>query len=110
MATFRKGDIVLFPFPYTDLSDRKIRPSLVISNEMNDDIVLCQITSKIKQDSYAIELRKDETINGTLSIDSYIRSNMIFTAARSQILKKICEVSDEKYREVTSAIAKIIYK
>lgn len=110
METFRKGDIVIFPFPYTDLSNRKIRPCLVISNEINQDIILCQVTSKIKSDSYAIELGRDETINGTLSIDSYIRSNMIFTATKAQILKKICEVSDAKYCEVTSAITALISK
>ena len=46
MAAFAKRDIVLFPFPYTDLSKRKLRPCLVISDEMKDDIILCQITSK----------------------------------------------------------------
>lgn len=109
METFRKGDIVIFPFPYTDLSSRKLRPCLVISNEMNDDIILCQITSKdIKKDNYSIELKKNETLKGSLSIDSRIRTNMIFTSDKSQIIKVICTIDDEKYEEVSKKISEII--
>jgi mRNA interferase MazF len=111
MATFRKGDIVIFPFPYTDLSSRKVRPCLVVSNEMDEDLILCQITSqKIKKDNFSIELKKDETIKGTLFIDSYIRANMIFTANKIQIIKKICELSSKKYNLVISKIKEIISK
>lgn len=109
MAAFRKGDIVLFPFPFTDLSDRKIRPCLVLSEEMQQDIVLCQITSKrVDRDDFSIELAKGETTEGSLQIDSRIRANMIFTAEKSQILKKVCRLKDEKYQRVIETITKLI--
>ena len=105
MVSFIKGDIVLFPFPFTDLSNRKLRPCLVISDEMNEDILLCQITSqKIRKDRYCVEIRKNETIGGTLGIDSYIRANMIFTANKKQILKRICRVEGREYKEVIDLI------
>jgi len=108
MGAFAKGDIIIFPFPYTDLSNRKIRPCLVLSNEMREDIILCQITSKnIKSDKYTIELKHNETIEGSLQIDSYIRPNMIFTASKHQIIKKICKIGN-KYCDVVEKITKII--
>ncbi|MFT4297975.1 MAG: type II toxin-antitoxin system PemK/MazF family toxin, partial [Candidatus Woesearchaeota archaeon] len=76
MGTFAKRDIVIFPFPYTDLSKRKIRPCLVISNEFNQDILLCQITSQnIKKDKYSIEIKSSEVIEGELQINSFARCN-----------------------------------
>ena len=111
MGTFAKGDIVLFPFPYTDLSHRKLRPSLVISDEMGEDILLCQITSrKIRKDKYSVELGKNDTVGGSLQIDSYIRANMIFTASKAQIFKKICRVRDAQYCRVVEIIYSIIRK
>ncbi len=111
MGTFAKGEIVLFPFPCTDLTNRKLRPCLILSDEMDDDILLCQITSKkIRKDQYTVELKKDETINGSLHIDSHIRSNMIFTASQSQIVKKICRIKDSQYKKVTDIIINIITK
>ena len=108
MGTFTKGNIVLFPFPYTDLSTRKIRPCLVLSDEMGDDVILCQVTSQIRRDLYSIEVKHNETINGSLSIDSYIRANMIFTAAKAQIQGRLCSISPEKYAQIIHLIERII--
>lgn len=111
MDTFTKGDIVLFPFPYTDLSNRKLRPCLVISDEMGEDILLCQITSKkIQKDKYSVEIKQNNTIDGSLQIDSYIRANMIFTASKAQILKKLCIIKDRQYKEVINIIINLIRK
>ncbi len=41
-----KGDIVLVPFPFTDLSGSKLRPALVLVNR-NEDVVVAFITSQI---------------------------------------------------------------
>ena len=111
METFRKGDVVLYPFPYTNLRGQKIRPCLVLSNHMNEDILLCQITSQnIPKDLFSISLSKDETKNGTLHIDSLIRTNMLFTAHRNDIIKIICKINDSKYLEVCNKIIEIISK
>ena len=111
MATLARGDIVLFPFPYTDLSDRKLRPCLVLSEEMGEDIMLCQITSqRLRKDEYSVELKPADTTDGTIMIESYIRANMIFTASKVQIRRKLCRVKDDKYRQVTNAITRIIAK
>ncbi len=111
MGSFTKGDIVLFPFPFTDLTSRKLRPCLVLSHTMGEDILLCQITSKqTRKDDYAIELKQDETRNGSLAIDSYIRANMLFTAATKQIQMKCCALADEKYTRVIETIHKMIRK
>ena len=109
MGAFTKGDVVLFPFPYTDLSARKLRPCLVLSEEFRDDILLCQITSKsIQADDFTVEVRKDETSEGSLQVDSYIRSNMLFTAEKTQIIKKVCNLKEGKYKEVVKKIVNLI--
>lgn len=111
MVSFTKGDIVLFPFPYTDLKGRKLRPCLVLSNSMRDDLILCQITSqKIKKDSFSLPLTINETKNGTLKINSFIRCNMLFTASSDQIVSKVCELKNSKYSSVVKVISSIISK
>jgi mRNA interferase MazF len=109
MGIFAKRDIVIFPFPYTDLSEKKIRPCLVISNELNQDIILSQITSQnIKKDKYSVGIKNSEVIDGSLQINSFVRCNMIFTANKNQIIKKICRIKKDKYDEVVSKILNII--
>ncbi len=111
MGPFAKGDIVLFPFPYTDLNSRKLRPCLVLSDEMREDILLCQITSRnIEADGFTVELGKNDTKDGSLQIDSFIRANMLFTAEKTQVLKRICRVNENTYKEVVKKIVLLISK
>ena len=46
MAEFVKGDVVVVPFPFSDLTQAKRRPALVIATLEGDDLILCQITSQ----------------------------------------------------------------
>ena len=111
MATFAKGDIVLFPFPYTDLSARKLRPCLVLSAEMGEDILLCQITSQqLQKDNHSFELRSKDTVDGTLHIDSYIRTNMIFTASKAQIRRRLGMIKNDVYAQVVNRVIHLITK
>ena len=40
------GDVVLAPFPFTDLSEIKVRPAVVVADVGTQDWVLCEITSR----------------------------------------------------------------
>jgi len=51
MAAFIKGDVVVIPFPFSDLSGSKKRPALVLADLPGNDILLCQITSQQTNDS-----------------------------------------------------------
>jgi mRNA interferase MazF len=43
MAGFVKGDVVVIPFPFSDLSGSKRRPALVLADLRGNDIILCQL-------------------------------------------------------------------
>ena len=51
MTTYRRGDVVLLPFPYTDQSGSKRRPALILStdayNTRRADIIVTPITSNL---------------------------------------------------------------
>ena len=40
MAKFIKGDVVVVPFPFSDLTNAKRRPALVIAELEGDDLIL----------------------------------------------------------------------
>lgn len=109
MGSFSKGEIVLFPFPFTNLKERKLRPCLIVSEEMAEDLILCQITSKATSgDKYSLELKEVDCLNGTLMVDSYVRCNMLFTASKYQITRKVCKVTSKKYNQIIQKILSII--
>jgi len=86
MGKFVKGDVIVAPFPFSDLTAAKKRPALVVASLTSDDVILCQITSKTVADSYAIPISAVDFTSGGLPKDSNIRPNRLFTADANIIL------------------------
>jgi len=108
MAKFVKGDIVVVPFPFSDLSQAKRRPALVLAELEGDDRILCQITSQLVQDKYAIQLDEDDFAKGSLKRRSNIRPNRIFTADMRIILYRIGHLKADKLDEVIEQVVRIL--
>jgi len=47
VAEFVKGDVVVVPFPFSDLTQAKRRPALVLAALSGDDLILAQIRANI---------------------------------------------------------------
>ena len=86
MERFVKGDVVVVPFPFSDLTRSKRRPALVIAELEADDLILCQITSREIRDNYAILLEESDFESGIIKQKSNIRPNRIFTADRHIVI------------------------
>jgi mRNA interferase MazF len=108
MGKFVKGDVVVLPFPFSDLSANKKRPALVVSPLDGDDVILCQITTRARQDRYSIDLAQNDFTQGGLPHDSSIRPNRIFTADSHIVAKQAGKVTPNKIQEVVSKIIQII--
>ena len=102
-----KGDVVVLPFPFSDLSKSRKRPALVVADLKAQDIILCQITSKARIDDYCIVLGNDDFKQGGLNLTSMIRPNKLFTADKSIILYRIGSLKKEKIKEVETELVKI---
>ena len=108
MGRFVKGDVVVVPFPFSDLTQAKRRPALVVAVLEGDDLLLCQITSQRVRDSYAIPLADKDFETGGLRQTSNIRPNRLFTADQHIVLYAVGHLRNEKVREVIRKIVEIV--
>jgi len=108
MERFIKGDVVVVPFPFSNLTKAKRRPALVIAALEGDDLILCQITSQTIKDKYAISLNENDFTKGTLKQKSNVRPNRIFTADQHIILYQVAHLNPQKIAEVIEMIASIL--
>jgi mRNA interferase MazF len=108
MGAFVKGDVVVAPFPFSDLSATKKRPALVLATLTGDDVILCQITSQAVGDSYAIPLTDRDFTSGGLRQASHVRPNRLFTAEGSIILYRAGTISPAKMQEVLTKLMQIL--
>ncbi|MDQ3019540.1 MAG: type II toxin-antitoxin system PemK/MazF family toxin [Bacteroidota bacterium] len=75
---YRQIEMVLLPFPYSDLSSAKKRPALIVSNnnyyEKFKDVVVCVITSNLFKDDFSIEVKNIDLEYGLLPEESVVKS------------------------------------
>ena len=108
MERFIKGDIVVLPFPFSDLTEAKRRPALVLAELDGTDRILCQITSQNFEDRYAVSMDESDFEEGSLRKRSNVRPNRIFTADSKIILYKAGHIKSSKIDEVVNRIIEIL--
>ncbi len=108
MERFIKGDVVVVVFPFSDLTQTKKRPALVVAEASSSEFILCQITSQVTDNSKAVTLRNSDFESGTLKRDSYVRPSRLFTANNKIILYKAAHLKPAKLDAVIDTIVQII--
>ena len=108
MAKFVKGEIVVVPFPFSDLTQAKRRPALVLTGLEGDDLILCQITSQAIRDKYAIQIDEHDFELGSLRQSSNVRPNRIFTADSHLVLYRVGHIKKEKLDEIIEKVIEIV--
>lgn len=108
MVTLAAGAVVLVPFPFSDLSQAKLRPAVVLAEAGRGDWILCQVTSNPYGDGQAIKLADASFASGSLRTTSYARPGKLFTANRDLITTWIGALEAEAFRRVVEAVIAIL--
>jgi mRNA interferase MazF len=101
------GEVVVLPFPQTDLQAGKRRPALVVANLTGDDLIPCQITTQSRRDGYSVALTSGDFEQGHLNVDSFARANRLFTVDQSVIVYTAAKVKAVKLEEVRGKIRQL---
>jgi len=94
------GEVVVIPFPQTDLKAGKRRPALVLVDLPGDDVILCQITSRARSDESSVALDAADFERGKLNQPSFVRPQRLFTVDQHVILYSVGKIPATKLSEV----------
>jgi len=109
---YKQGDVVLVPVPFTSLKEAKQRPALIISNDAHnvkvEDVVICGITSNIKDEPYSIILEQKDMAEGKIYFLSRIKADKIFTIHKAIIKRKLGIVNAKVLERTKEEVKKLI--
>ena len=97
-AMLKSGDVVLAWVQFTDTTEQKKRPALVLFEEFGN-VVVAGITSNKSMKGIPIGPKEG------LMKESVIKTNYIFTLTCAAIEKTLCTLPSSKRREVHAALA-----
>lgn len=96
MEALAAGQIVVLPFPFSDLSRSKYRPALLLADAGRGDWIACQVTSNPYADPRAIEILDTDFLVGGLQRTSYARPGKLFTASLLRRRRRLSRTSSWK--------------
>jgi mRNA interferase MazF len=102
---YNQGDIVLLPYPYTDLSNTKQRPAVIISKDSvnKQNYIVAKITSVIRGDRFSFPISTND-IDRELKYESEVRTNEVFTVSPTIIIKKFATFKKEPLKQLTESV------
>lgn len=111
---YKAGQIILTPFPFTDLSGNKVRPALVLGfQNKSDDITVCFISSNLEKRIQKFDILLDSKEEGFqttgLKVKSIIKTSKIATLDRIVVLGVIGQLDSKNMQKVKNVL-KIYFK
>ena len=92
------------PLPFTDLSELKIRPVVVIADVGTRDWIVCQVTSRSSELVGRIRITNDDMQGGSLRVVSYARPDRVFTLNESVFRRTLGSLTEAKQAEILAAV------
>jgi mRNA interferase MazF len=108
MGAFSAGSVVFVPFPFSDLTQSKVRPAICLAAVGRNDWILCQVTSKPYGDPSAVQIDAKDFAQGGLTLLSFARPGKLFTANTSLFVNLAGSLQAQSLTLVIDAVFKII--
>ena len=113
MSIYKQRDIVLVPFPFSDLSNQKVRPVLILSNneynKLSADVLVCGLTANLKPSPYSIIIEvTDVEESGTLKHKSKVKADAVVSLEQSLLVKRIARLKLPVFKLVVAQIEDLI--
>ena len=106
---FKQGDIVIVPFPFTNLSAVKQRPVLVLSKNTGDeDIITCGITSNLADSDNSLLIDNGSLREGALPKKSRIKVDKLFTLEKTIVKKSIASINQQTLLKVKAIFRSLV--
>ena len=94
----RTGDIILIPFPFAELTNKKVRPSVVIAETKDKyrDIIVSAISSVVSQNTTENEIIIEPSSINTLRAKSVIKVDRIVTVKRKDMIGPLGKLTESE--------------
>lgn len=108
---FEQGEIILIPFPFTNLKTSKKRPVVVLSrtdvNRKFADFISCGMTSNVQNANHSVLIDQGNLEYGFLPQPSRIKTNVIFSLEKSSAIRSLGKVNVTTFKKVKEELLKL---
>jgi mRNA interferase MazF len=113
-AALQRGDVVLVPFPFTDLRTEKLRPAVITSvDPQKTDVIIAFISSvvspgELSETDYLLRQDNPDFAQTGLKKASTFRMRKLLTIERSKIIRRLGRVSPAIQKELDISLRQAV--
>ena len=102
----KRGDVVLVPFPFTDLTSEKLRPAVIVSvDPQRIDVIIAFISSVVSPEEpsetdYVLHQDEPDFVRTGLKKTSTFRMRKLMTIERSKIIRRLGRVGPAMQKQL----------
>lgn len=100
----KENTIILVRYPFTDLSNSKVRPALIIRDQIDNDVVCLPITSSFWINKNDIEIQSEDLIWFLFPIKSFIRVQKISTISSDLIIRQLWNFDVRFFKKIKNKL------
>ena len=104
------GEIILIPFPYAEMTEKKVRPAVIITETEDKyrDLVVSAISSIVPSSLSLREIIPKPSNINNLRVESVIKVDRIVTLKRGDKLAKLGMLSAQKLAEFKNILSEMV--
>ena len=94
----KTGDIILIPFPFAEVTNKKVRPAVLITetSDKYKDLVLSAISSVVPDSLNKNEILINPSTTNNLRVQSVIKVDRIVTLKRKDMIANLGKLSSNE--------------
>lgn len=95
------GKVILIPFPFTELTDIKVRPAVVVSKTRDkyEDLILCAVSSVVPKQLNSTEMLVTPSSLNRLRVSSVIKIDRLITLKKENVIADLGFLSPDQIDE-----------
>ena len=105
-------ELVLIPYPFSELNVSKVRPAVVVSNDIYnrefEDAIVVPVTTNLSFRKHTVRLSDSELEQGHLIVESVIKVDRILSVNQKLVRKSIGSVKKDILVRIRSIVAKLL--
>jgi len=88
LNNYKKGDVVILSIPFSNQTERKKRPAIIIATPPGNDVITIPITSTPQHNNHTTHITTKDFTQGNIHKKSYAKTKIIATIEKTLITKK----------------------
>lgn len=108
MTTYNKKDIILVPFPFSELTYAKKRPALILANIPTRDELICMMLTSTKNTDPAVDIPIKNLTDTGLPKPTVARTSRLFTLKSSIVNKRIGKIADNEFNIIVDKLIQLL--